>query len=212
MIGTKIRDGSGSGNVAKVDNEGALQVVVHPHPPIGEVIAPLPFSQFFTTDGTSAGSKDMIVNGATTPIKFYISANDEYDIYIKSISIQISDPGASLEKFGALTALTNGIRFYYYSARTGEYVLADAIKTNLAFFRDATGGKDFGDGTNAWKADISGGTGEDTYFPEIDLGDRYGLQWGLRIEAGTTGQLVYEVRDNLAGLSVFNIKAYGIRL
>jgi len=212
MITTKLESGDGSGNIAKVDSEGALQVVVHPHPPINETLSPLPFSQFFTTTGISTGSTDMIVNGATTAVPFYIRANDDFDIYINSISIQISDPGAALDRFGALTALTNGVKFYYFSAETGEYILADAIKTNLDFFRDATGGKDFGDGTGAWKADISGGTGQDTYFPEIDLSERFGLQWGLRIAKGSSTKLVYEVRDNLAGLAVFNIKAYGIRI
>ena len=78
--------------------------------------------------------------------------------------------------------------------------------------RDATGGKDFGNTTNAFRADISGGGGIDTYFPEIDLSERFGLIWGLRLEKATTDKIVFEVRDDLSGLSVFDIKGYGIRI
>ena len=209
MINTKLVDGHGGKNKAKIGAEGELNVVVHPHPPKNESIEPLPYSQFFTDNGESNGSNDMIVNGSGTPIDFYISAKSDFDIYIKSITVQISDPGARLDRFGALTELTNGLSFFYEEIDLGELVITEAIKTNLDFFRDSTGGKNFGDGTGAWKADIAGGGGEDTYFPSIDFTALFGLQWGLRLVKGKTDRLVFRVRDNLAGLSVFNIKAYG---
>lgn len=212
MIKSKIVDGRGSGSALKVDSEGAIEVVVHPHPPLNEVITALPFAQFFTTDGTSTGSSNMIVNGSTTAVPFYIKANDDFDIYINSITVQISDPGARLDRFGALPALANGISFYYQNPKIGELVISDAIKTNLDFFRDATAGKGFGSGTSSWLADIAGGAGEDTYFPEIDFQKRFGLMWGLHIPRGSDSIIVFEVRDNLAGLSTFNIKGYGIRI
>lgn len=212
-MGVEVKevDGYGSGVRGRISGEGARHVVVHPHPPHMEEVAPLPFSQFFTDNGRSTGSKDMRVDGSTTNVPFYISAQGDNDIHIKSITIQISDPGARLDRFGALAALTNGIQFYYENISTGQLVISEAIQTNLDFFRDATGGKDFGDGTTSWKADIAGGTGEDTYFPEIDLSLRFGLVWGLRLVAGSTDRLVFKVRDNLSsGISVFNIKGYGI--
>lgn len=212
MIGTKISDGLGNGYKLKVDSEGAIEVVIHPHPPLNETITSLPFSQFFTDDGTATGSNNMIVDGSVNTQTFYVAPSNEFDIYINSITIQISDPGARLDRFGALTALTNGVKFYYQNASIGELVISEAIKTNLDFFRDATGGKNFGSGTDAWKADIAGGAGEDTYFPEIDLQERFGLMWGLHLPKDSTGILAFDVRDNLAGLSTFNIKAYGIRI
>ena len=211
MINSRLFDSEG-GNGAKIGDEGELNVVVHPHPPISEVISPLPFVQFFTDDGSATGSNDMIVNGSTANVDFYVSASQDFDIYIKSLTVQISDPGASLEKFGALPALTNGVRFFYEQISIGELVIDEAITTNLNFFRSATGGKEFGDGTGAYKADIAGGSGQDTYSPELDFYARFGLQWGLRLVKGSTDRIVFRVRDNLAGLSVFNIKAYGIRI
>ena len=165
MINARIVDASGNDRGAKIGAEGELSVVVHPHPPENESIFPLPFSQMFTDDGATTGSFDMIVDGSSTPVEFYISARNDVDIYIKSITVQISDPGARLDRFGALTALTNGVKFFYEEVQIGELVITEAIKTNLDFFRDSTGGKDFGTGTDAWKADIAGGAGEDTYFP-----------------------------------------------
>jgi len=211
MIYTNIKDARG--RKLQLDADNTVPIVIHGHPPLeNERVLELPFSQFFTTNGSATGSNNMVVAGTlASPIDFYVKANEEYDIYIDTVSIQISDNGSALDKFGALTALTNGVQFIYSSIRTGEYIIADAIKTNLDFFREATGGKGFGSGTDAFKADISGG-GQDTYFPEIDLTERYNLYHGLRIERGTTGRLIMRVRDNLAGISVFNVKCFGKRL
>jgi hypothetical protein len=212
MISTKLIDRY-SNNTAAVTAEGALNVIVHPHPPQGETLFPLPFSQFFTDNGKSTGSSDMRVNGSTNFVDFYIEARANKDIFLKSLTVQISDPGARLDRFGALTALTNGVKFFYFEQKFDELVISESIKTNLDFFRDATGGKDFGEGTSAWRADIAGGGGEDTYFPELNLTERFGLTWGLRLVKGTTDKLVFRVQDDLStGLTAFNIKAYGIQI
>ena len=204
-ITSKIKDGKGTGNGLAVSKFGAASVVVHPNPP-ADFQTVLPYTDFFRND---AGSNNLIV---ATPQSFYIKASSEFDIFIKSISIQLSDPGADLNRFGALPELTNGVRFRYSSPNTGDIVIDDEIKKSLDFFRSATGGKGFGTGTGAFLADISGGAGEDTYLPEIDLSERFGLQWGLKLPRNSTAYLAYDVQDNLTGLSVFNIKAFGIRV
>lgn len=99
---SKIVDGHGTSNQVKVDNEGAIGVVIHPHPPIDESLFPLPFTQYFTDNGTDTGSNDMIVNGGTNFVDFYISAQTDIDIYIKSITVQISDPGARLDRLSLI--------------------------------------------------------------------------------------------------------------
>ncbi len=210
MIGAKIKDGSGRGYYAQVTEEGAFGVVVHPHPPRGEGIATVPFARFFTSDGTATGSNNMVVNGATTPIDFYIASRSDFDFWVNRLSVQISDAGARLDRFGALNALANGIQFFYYSDTTGEVLLTSEWKTNLDVFRDASGGKAFGTSTDAWLVDIAGGTGLDTYFPEIDFSEVFGNPWGVRIAKESKDRLGFRVRDNLAGLDIFNIKGYGI--
>jgi hypothetical protein len=170
----------------------------------------LPIRQYFTDDGTSSGSNDMRVNGSTTSVSFCIAAQADKDIYIKTIDVQISDNAAALDKFGALNALTNGVEFSYFSNETGELIIHEGIKDNLTFIRIGKG-YGIGDGSSAFRADISGGGGTDTYFMRLDLAETFGLQWGLRLIKGTTAKIQFKVQDNLStGIDVFNIIGYGI--
>jgi hypothetical protein len=127
MIKTEIFDGYGSGRKAKVDEFGEFNVVIHPHPPKGDTTDVLPFRSYFE----NVGSNDMTVNGATNSVDFSINASADYDIYIKSISLVIGDGGSpALNKFGALSALTNGVEWIYFNQLQGEYTLHEGIKTN----------------------------------------------------------------------------------
>ena len=208
MLKATMTDGHGRGYKAKVNGEGELHVVQHPHPPRDEEIDALPFRQYFTDDGKSSGDNNMVVTSET---EFYIAADDDEDIWIKTISVQVSDNGANLDNFGALAALTNGLEFKYSDIVAGDTIIQEAIKTNLDFIRLGLGVPAIGTGTNAFKADISGG-GADTYLPVIDLSNTFGLPWGVRLRKGSTGRLTFTVRDNLTGIDTFNIIGYGIRL
>jgi len=211
MLNICVLDGHGSGNKLKINGEGELTATLHTHPPRDEKVEGLPFRQFFTDNGASSGSNDMTVNGSSTTQRFYIKASTDFDIYLKTISIQISDNNSSLDKFGALSALTNGVKFYYENITTGEAVISEELKTNLDMVRLGLGAPAFGDGTNAFKADISGG-GSDTYLPVVDMSKTFGLPWGLRLVKGSTDKLIFEVRDNLSTIDIFNIIGYGIKL
>jgi len=211
-VNAKIVDAKGSRNGLRVDADGTANVVVHPHPPLNEGLRTIPISQFFTSTGQASGSANMIVNASlTNPQEFYISASSDADIYINRVTIQISDPGASLLLFGALPALANGVQWFFQNAQVGEVLLSTGWRTNLDVFRDASSGKEFGTSASAWLIDIAGGSGEDTYFPSIDIEEMYGVKWGVLIKKSSSDKLGFRVRDNLTGLSTFNIKAYGIR-
>lgn len=208
MIPVSIIGANGTGNGAKVNGEGELSVVVHPHPPIDEEVNALPYRSYFE----NAGSNDMIVNGSSTSVDFSIDASQDYDIYIKSISVIIGDGGTpTLNKFGALTALSSGISFIYFNQLEGDYTLHDGIKTNLEFLRlgESIG---FGDSTTAALADVSGGGTEKSYMPLIDMAKSYGMAYGLRLVKGTTDKLIFKINDDLTGLVTFNAIAYGIRI
>lgn len=209
MITTKVKDGGGTGALARVDKDGNVNIIAHPYPPRDVSQKLVPYAQFMTADGTASASNDLIVNGATTAVNFWIGSSQTFDLYVNRISIQISDPGASLERFGAITALTNGIQLFYSSNETGEIIISNSWKTNLDVFRDATSGKEFGVSNSAWLVDIAGGAGLDTYFPVIDLDDAFGTPFGVRISKGTNDKLGVRIRDNMAGLSIFNVKCYG---
>ena len=212
MLTTRIV-GRGGTEVAAVNEEGTLNVVVHPHPPVGETLSGEVFRQYFTDDGYATGSKDMKVDGSVSEAKFCISASKDYDIYIKSISVVIGDDGSpSLNKFGNLIALNNGVRWSQFSNDLGDYELHDGIKTNLEFIRIGVDTAAIGTGTNAFLADVSGGGTEKSYLPTIDLAETFGLAYGIRIKKGSNDKLVFTVRDNLLNLTTFNAIGYGLRI
>ena len=82
MINTRLQDGRGKSNYVKVNGEGELSVVVHPHPPRDEEIEALPYRNYFQ----NSGSNDMTVNGATNYIDFIVEANELTGVKEFSIS------------------------------------------------------------------------------------------------------------------------------
>lgn len=203
------------GRSITLEEEGQMPVVVYPHPPRnGDPVAqPLPFRQHFTDNGFTTGSSDMIVDGSVTPIVFFIAAEQELDIYIKSISVLIGDSGAgmNLQKFGNLAALTTGVEWSHFTSEGGDYILHDGIKTNLEFIRLGEDTGAIGTGVDAYLADVSGGGGEKSYLPNIDMEGTFGIQWGLRLRKGTKDKVCFTIRDAMSGLDTFNAIGYGIR-
>jgi hypothetical protein len=213
MVKSVIVDGDGKNTKLKIQPEGTINAVIHPHPPQGEQLIAEPFRQYFTSDGAATGSNDMTVDGSTNSTDFYIKAVPGNDIYIKSISIIIGDGGSpALNKYGALTALTNGVQWCLFSQEKGLYELHDGIKTNLEFIRLGVDTAAIGDSTTAFLADVSGGGTEKSYLPIIDLQETFGLRYGVRLRKGTTDRLIFTVRDDLTGLTTQNAIGYGIRI
>ena len=189
------------GQQLKVNGEGEISVTVHTHPPLDETFESLPFRAYFLDD---AGSNDMRVNGTTTPNSFSISADGDYDYFIKTISVKLADAGMSFSEFGNLTALTNGLEFSWISQKEGTLIVHEGIKDNIEFFR-------LSDQTPTI-IDLSGG-GADSITVMIDLTKIFGTPWGLRLTKGTTEKLSFIVRDNLGtGIDEFNIIGYGIKI
>lgn len=201
------------GNQIYVGGEGELTMAMHSHPPINEMVSSIPFRQYMTSNGLSSGTNSMAVNGSTTNVDYYVLASPDYDIYLNSISVEIADTGTpSLDLFGSLATLTNGVAFYWDTNENGQYELHEGIKTNLEFIRLGSKTSAIGDGTNAFLADISGGTSIKSYLPVIDFDDAYGLIWGVRLRKGTNDRIRFRVRDNLTGLSRFTAITYGFRI
>jgi hypothetical protein len=201
--------GGDNKNTLKINGEGEASVVVHPHPPIDEDVTALPFRGYFLNNA----SNDMAIDGSSTSVDFVISANSDYDIYIKYISVEIGDGGSpNLNGFGALAALANGVEWIWFTQSEGEYELHEGIKTNKEFVRVGTDTGAIGSGVDAYLADVSGGGSEKSYLPSIDISESYGLPWGLRLKKGSTDKIIFRVNDNLTNLTTFNIVAYGIRI
>ena len=109
MIKAILTDGDNSGSKMKIQPEGTVNVVVHPHPPPGETLIAQPFRAYFTTTGVTGGSNDMTINGASTNVEFYITANTNYDTDIKSISMVIGDGGIPAGHHACARETANGL-------------------------------------------------------------------------------------------------------
>ena len=192
MIETLIVDGRGRGNHAKVNGEGELSVVVHPHPPKDEEESAIPV----TWDFESAGSNDMRVSGsAASPVHFDICAETDADRYVKSVFVTIADAGAALNEFEALAALTNGCRLLWISQSVEEVVVNNSLKSNWEWLKLMGNLPGFGATTNAFRASNVAGASEG-YPIFIDFADIFGLPYGLRLKKGTTDCLRITVQDD----------------
>lgn len=193
-----------NGKQLKVNGEGELTVTQHTHPPIDEAVESLPFRAYFRN---SAGSNNMVTSGSlASPVDYTIDADADFDYFVKTLSVKVADAGAKFNLFGALTALTNGIEFKWKNQATGELIIHDGIKDNLEWYRLSNN-----DVTTASIIDLSGG-GADAVVVHIDLAVLFGNPWGVRLVKGRKDQLIFSVRDNLTGITEFNIIAYGTKI
>lgn len=210
-VKSNIVSGDGKGAAVRVSPEGAMSVVAHPHPPKDEdTVFALPVRQRFTD---SASSSDMAVDGSSSPVIFSVDADPDFTIYLKTISVNIGDGGSpALNKFGALAALTNGVIWSWDSQDQGNIVLHEGIKTNLEFVRLGIDTAGIGTGTDAFLSDVSGGGSEKSYLPFINMGEMFGLPYGIRLRKGTTDRIIFKVNDDLTGLTTFDIITYGLKI
>lgn len=209
MIKTSIIDGYGTGRRLKLEDEGQVGVVVHPHPPKNEESASIPFRQYFLQDG--AGTNDMRVDGSTNSVEYSILSSNTKDTYIKTLSVLIADASATLNKFGNIDALTNGVEFSWVTQDLGSVQLHEGLKSNFDFVRLAVGQPAFGNTTNAFRANNVAGNSEG-YIPTIDLSITFGLPWGLRLRQATTDKITLTIKDNVAGVDAFNVIGYGLQI
>lgn len=207
MIKQQIVDGKGRGEAAYVE-KGALVVAPRSYPDANTPINQVIFRQLLMS---AAGATDMRADGSTTPVRFVVSASPTEDIYIGRVSFTIADAGATLSKFGNITALSNGCKFFYQSGDVGEIVINDSLKSNYDFVRLSGGNPAFGDGTAAFRANNVAGASEG-YLAVVDIQDTFGIEHGIHLRAGTKDALILEVRDDVTGIDLFEAVVYGKRL
>jgi hypothetical protein len=203
MIKTKIV-GTKNGHELSVNPDGSTNTYIIPAPPIGIEQQTLPFSEYLKLNGT--GTNSFLIDGSIVTQDFFISARD-YDVYINTIIFEIADATATMNKFGNLTALTNGLEFFYFNKLQGKYIIESGLKTNYDMVKLANFEPPFGSSplTNAVST-------SEAYVGVIDLEDVFGLQWGLRLKANSLDKIGFTVKDNITGIDVMTIKAYGIRV
>lgn len=206
-INVKILSGDGSGRDAYISEDNAILTQDIGLPPKDVAARARIYRQYLTDDGTSTGSTDMRVNGSSTAVEFWISADTTYDLYISTLSFVIADASATLNNFGNITALTNGCDLEYF-AEAGTITIANQLKSNFDFVRTCQGNPAFGDGAAAFRANNVQGTSEG-YIPVLDFQKVFGLPWGIKLRPGTTDKLILRVNDNVTGVDAFNCIAFG---
>lgn len=203
---------TGTGNIALVQDDGSLQVTNNGFPvPDAKTLA-RPFRQYFTDTGLSTGDNDMrVVGSSTNVLEFSISASGEgKDRYLSTLSVVIADQSATLNKFGNITALTNGITLGY-SDENGEVTIADSLKTNWDFIRLGLGTPPIGSTADAFRANNVLGTSEG-YIPYIDFKTLFGLPWGIKLTGNSSEKMFIRISDDVSGVDEFDIVAYGFEL
>lgn len=204
MLKTSVHN-QRNGHSLSIEENGAANVYVIPRPPIGDNEQALPFAEYMTLDGLGL-TRSMLVNGSVTNQEFFVSAKP-FDVYINTVVFEISDATATMNKFGNITPLTNGLDFYYFNQESGIYIIESELKTNYDMVKLANFEPPFGSTalTNAL------GNSE-AYVGVIDLEDVFGLTWGLKLRANSTDRVGFTVKDNITGIDSMNIKVYGIRV
>lgn len=205
MVRVRIVDGTESSRAACVTKDHGLLVAVDPSPPILEQRTII-FRQYMTVDGEPDGSHDMRVDGSGDPVLFYVKAAQAAYRYITSLSFIISDVNATLDKFGFLTALTNGCRLYYESAM-GDIDIHDGLKSNFDFVRLAMGQPAFGTTGDSFRASNVVGNSEG-YIPVVDF-QKMLPPFGIRLDFGSVQRLVLAVQDDTQLVDGFDAIAFG---
>ena len=214
---SNIVDGGGSGKYIKVNDAGYILTQNSIVPPNDIRDLQIIYRKFLTlnADGTTT---EMLVDGSTTPQKFYIEASSENDIYITSLSIIIQ--GVSLDLgvdfAGSGSALGNGFNIYYED-QNGLINIGTDFTTNFDFIALCQGNPNFGnDGEAFIIPGLTAGNKNNAatgIIPVLDFNEVFGFTYGLKLLRGSNNRLVLEVNDDLTtGLGLnsgMNVIAYG---
>ena len=207
MFDTRISDAEG--HRARVTPEGDLVASITPNPPLGSDVLLTPFIDYMTVNGVIGGSSNMNLNGSVNNIRTSITARENGDVYLSSLSILISAQNLSINRFGGINGgLVNGLQFFYRSS-LGLNIAPLLIKTNFDLLRLGTLSPALGNKADAYQiANAVNGT-EDAYLSVIDLTKLGGQNYGIRLRVGTLDKLGFVIRDNLTTISRFDILASG---
>lgn len=144
------------------------------------------------------GSSDMAVDGSSTPVEFEFLVPVNTWVDLAQFNIVLTDVAVTNDKFGALTALTNGVTIEIIDVDTTtvlfDFTATRPIRTNTDFALYA-----------GVSAKLAGG----------GLVDAVLVEWPLQSSGAVLrvlgGQLIRAtVNDNLTGLNTFGILIQGL--
>jgi hypothetical protein len=154
----------------------------------------------------SAGSKD--INNASgslaTPALYYLGSSLEYETYVSAVAIVLIDGSLSINKFGGISALPNGVDLYIEEAGYKTYIFQN-VKTSGELSLES------GNPANNFTTLVNWSGTADAHIIYIPL---YidNPPYGIRINKATTDNITLVVKDSLAGLDGGFVKVFGSRL
>ena len=141
-----------------------------------------------------SGAENLNVDGSSSSVRFSIVPPDDNVFVINHVVMFIRDNGASLNKFGGLAALTNGVRLQIKSANL-PLIPEITFKTNADVMTQANEGELVDNGFESGGQDLVKATFD--YSP------------GLRVQTGTPANIFVTVRDDLTDLDSYYVRAVG---
>ena len=198
-----------TGRKARVTHDGALVTAPQRAPalPAGTVNPYQYLAGKLGATGLSSGTVNQNVDGSTTPQEFYVEAAADYDLHIMQITIIIGDGSVTHNKFGAISALTNGWDLLLTEAGVDTGLIVKA-KTGGELILQSGLGRPFGAGADSFELTAYSGA-LDAQVVTIPIGQF--IPNGLRIGRGSTDRLRAIVNDDLTGLDDLSVYLYGFK-
>lgn len=205
-IDTRLKDGSGAKRFLSVDRNRSALTGLTGFPPENPKTTLRPFVSLMAN---SLGTTSMrVVGSLASPQNFFIESDPDYDRHVLTLAFTIADAGATFNKFGNIAALTNGCQMFYEDKDLGDVFLSDSLKSNFDFVQICNFKPAFGDGASAFKSSNVFGASE-AYHPVLDVDEVFGLQYGVKIPAGSNKRIVFKIRDDVSGVERFDVKVFG---
>lgn len=203
MISVNIK-GEGP-DFADVQDKGVLTSVI-PYPPLDVPNKLIPFFGSLTVDGDGV-TTSLSVNGSVTPVDAFVGPPVTGDLYITTANVLIADSGAiSLNRFGNLPALTNGINFFI-ETENERLDISISLKTNFDFIRVGTLTVGTGGKTDAYQLASTDAQNDDGYNPVLNFTNVSPL--GIRLRKDTEDKLGICINDDITTVNTFNILING---
>lgn len=189
-IKVKIKDGTGTGFEAKVNERHALKVYQSIPGPYDENAVPYEFGRELLDN--------MNVDGSAITQSFTFDADSNYDIYLMKGILLISDGSIRQSKFGALSKLTNGIDIFVNRNGIDTHLIQNA-KTNAECFIQSGAGEAIGAGRTVNIITNFSGS-DDVYIVSLPFRKFFPEDRGMRLRRGSVDKLQVNVKDDLTRL------------
>jgi hypothetical protein len=204
-----------------VNDDGRLYEIDTVYPPITNDRQIILYVDDLTLNNDGVTS-DMKVDGSVTTQEFSVNADNEFDIFINSVSFFIAAENVvtDLGEFaGIVTPLTNGCQLIYENSDEGDIIIGDNLQTNYDLLRMCNMNPQFGLVSNAAFKIVQAFSNQDDGYLFIlkfsDYGYEQEYSGGIRLKAGTTDRLVFKIRDDLnltpSEISSFDGRVYGFK-